>query len=213
MIKTQYKKQYEFYRNHLRFWFLWCLLAFFVAAVVSSVLFTMNPDQAKAVISRFIQQAMESGMIDETGEISTIMLLINNVRATITSTVFGFIPFLFLPAWTILSNGAMTGAAYAMTASSGGDISVPHTMLQMAAGILPHGIFEIPAFLLGASMGVLICRNILCRLVLELRPRVIPWKYMFANIARVYLTIVIPALIIAALIENNITPLVMQFVG
>jgi len=79
-------------------------------------------------------------------------------------------------------------------------------LLFLMAGILPHGVFEIPAVLLscalGMEIGVVVCEKALGRDVSV--------KKTMLTCLRTYLKVVVPLLLVAALVEAYVTPLVMQ---
>ena len=75
------------------------------------------------------------------------------------------------------------------------------------AGILPHGIFELPALVLSISCGVCLCRN-MCRLVTG-SDRRIPMVELLSDLLRVMLLVVLPLTVLAAVMECYVTPVVM----
>ena len=85
-------------------------------------------------------------------------------------------------------------------------------MVLYLAGILPHGIFELPALLISAACGVCLCRN-MSRLVTS-SPKRVPMVELLSDLLRVMLLIVLPMTVAAAFIEAYVTPLVMSlFMG
>ncbi len=79
-------------------------------------------------------------------------------------------------------------------------------LLFLMAGILPHGVFEIPALLLscalGMEIGVAVCEKALGKDVSV--------KNAVVTCLRTYLKVVVPLLLVAALVEAYVTPLIMQ---
>ena len=114
---------------------------------------------------------------------------------------FLFFAVLALPVLSLLVNGAMVGIVGAMYVLSG------LSPLYFLAGILPHGILELPAIVLSAACGVYLCRN-MCRLVTS-SPKRIPMVEVLGDLLRVLVLLVAPMTVAAALIECCVTPAVM----
>ena len=86
-----------------------------------------------------------------------------------------------------------------------------HTGQSMAmffASILPHGIFEIPALILSVSLGTILCIYVV--LALFRHKKAIPMLDLLTNILRTLLLVIFPLIVISAVIETYITPLIMQ---
>jgi stage II sporulation protein M len=73
-------------------------------------------------------------------------IILNNLLASSMAIILGFL-FGLIPIYLLVSNGLFIGY---MAANRGDEI----TMLYFLKGILPHGIFEIPAFILACAMGM-----------------------------------------------------------
>ena len=84
---------------------------------------------------------------------------------------------------------------------------VPGQWLLRAAGILPHGIFELPALCLSLAAGLCLCQNI-NRYIRKNEKGIM--KPLLLNILRVTGLVVIPLLVVAAIMESYVTPAVMQ---
>ena len=112
------------------------------------------PEVVDKVLEAFMNQIQEAGVVDETGELSVFALLMNNWRAMLTSAIWGLIPFLFLPVLSLFVNGALVGLLGGWVLQRGGSLAF------YCAGILPHGVFEIPALVLSAACGVYLCRGL-----------------------------------------------------
>jgi len=73
-------------------------------------------------------------------------ILLNNLLASILSILLGLF-FGIFPLYFLVSNGLLLG--FVATDRSGGQ-----TFLYFLKGIVPHGIFEIPAFILACALGL-----------------------------------------------------------
>ena len=128
-----------------------------------------------------------------------LLLLANNLRACAVTMLYGLIPFVRLPALALGVNAVLLGglaACYAATDT---------TMLLYAASLLPHGIFELPALILAFSMGLYICGHLTRRCRRD--PAALPLGACLGLAARLLVFLLLPLLILAALTEAYVTPL------
>lgn len=190
----------EFFRTDFRRTILGCTLGLAAAVVLGAVIALAAPETVTEMLSAFQSMVEEAGVIDEAGRLSVFGVLMNNWRAMLVSAAYGFIPFLFLPVLSLLVNGVILGMLGAVYASGG-------ALLMYAAGILPHGIFELPALILSIACGVQLCRN-MCRLVVS-SPRRAPMVELLGDLLRVMVLLVAPMTAAAAFIESYVTPAVM----
>lgn len=178
-----------------------CALGMAAAAILGAGIGLAFPQQAAQILNSFMEQVEQSGVIDEAGQMSVFSLLMNNWRAMLLTAMYGFIPFLFLPLISLLVNGALLGVVTAAYHANG------MSMALLLAGLLPHGIFELPAMVLSIACGVQLCRN-MCLLVTS-SPRRVPMVELLGDLLRVMVLLVAPMTVAAALIECYVTPLVM----
>lgn len=201
-IKEQIALLADFLRGGFRRTAGFCALGMVGAAALGAVIGLLFPQQAAQVLNAFMEQAEQSGVIDEAGQMSVFSLLLNNWRAMLLSAAYGFIPFLFLPIISLLSNGALLGLLGALVYSQGA------SLLFFAAGILPHGVFELTALVLSIACGVTLCRN-MCDLAVSNQKRV-PLPSLLEDLLRVLVLLVAPLTVAAAFMECYVTPLVMD---
>ena len=181
---------------------LWgCVLGMLLAVVLGVGIGLLFPQRAYDAVSAFMDQIADSGVINEAGEMSVFALLLNNWRAMLVSAAYGFVPFLFLPLLSLMVNGALMGLLAALMVSNGS------SLLAFLAGIVPHGIFEIPALLLSIACGVYLCRN-MCRVVVS-SPDRIPLLELLEDLLRVIVLVIAPLTAVAAFVECYVTPVVM----
>lgn len=202
-LKEQFVLLRHFWGAYLPKFLRFSCLFFLVSAALGFFLGLTEPDTTAAVLESFSQLAEESGVLDKaTGGIALFPLLENNWMAMLTTMVMGFIPFLLLPAVSLLSNGVLVGVlagVYCTTEELG--------LGLFLAGILPHGIFEIPALLLSGACGVALCLNT-SRFFLGRSPR--PVLPLIEDLLRVLLLLVAPLTVAAAAVECYITPLILS---
>ena len=182
---------------------LWmCALGMLLTVLLGVGIGLLVPEQAAQTMNTFMEQAAQSGVVNEEGEMSVFALLMNNWRAMLLSAAYGIIPFLFLPLISLLSNGVLLGVLGGLLHASG------QSMLFYAAGILPHGIFELTALVLSIACGVTLCRN-MCRLAVS-SPQRIPMVELLGDLLRVLVMVVAPLTVAAAFTECYVTPVIMS---
>ncbi len=120
----------------------------------------------------------------------------NAVKAfamTILGTFFGIVPVLFLAV-----NGLLIGVTSSVIIAGKG-------VEFLFVGTAPHGIIEVPAFLIAGAYGLRLGR----KYYRHLRHRD-PFKPLFYRIMREMVKIVLPLLAVASFIETFITSALLQ---
>ena len=197
-MKKQFRAIGDFWRAEYGRYVGMTAAAFLVLLVLAYIAGRLFPDIPVSVISAFNEDIAGSGIVQEDGSFNVLALFTNNLRAMVLGVLYGFIPFLYLPALALGVNAAILG----MLASL-----IDGQWLLLAAGILPHGIFELPALFLSLAAGLCLCQNI-NRYIRKNEKGIM--KPLLLNILRVTGLVVIPLLVIAAIMESYVTPAVMQ---
>jgi len=83
-----------------------------------------------------------------------------------------------------------------------------HTPLFVAAALLPHGIFEIPAFIISGALGILLAQSLIAEWYGGGDSAIAAYSQ-----ARLFLAVVLPLVVIAACVEAFITPVVIHLVA
>ena len=196
--------QWHLTNRYLRQRLLWPGLIAFVlflgAAVGGYFLFASNTAAAEQFLSALRDTFASKGLYDA-GALLPLLLLGNNLLAAAQCIVSGGIPFLFLPGWNLLLNGGIIGVVL----TSGQVFGGASPIRLFVTGILPHGIFEIPALILAGAVGLRLC-HILCRQILGRSAQTNPLDEL-KRIPGVFCFYVIPLLILAAVVESYLTPL------
>ena len=165
---------------------------FLLATAAGYVSAYFNPD----IIDELMGQFEESyGWIAEESP-TMIMLIIfanntlNSFIAMLLGTFFGIWPVIF-----ILINGFFIGVVVFSSVQEYG-------ILVVLFALLPHGIIELPMIFISASMGlrlgVLAFQKIF-------KIKEIRFKYELFSAIRFFVTVIVPLLFIAAIIETFIT--------
>lgn len=180
----------------------WCALGLVISAVLGWGTSLGSPQAADQMIEQFMLAVEEAGVTDESGNLSPLGLMANNWRAMLSPLLMGLVPFAFLPLLSLVSNGCLMGMLIPWLQRRGLGLTV------YLAGILPHGVLEIPALVLSAACGVYLCRN-MCRMIVG-SPKRVPFPELAGDLLRVMLLLVFPLTAAAALLEAYVTPVVMS---
>ena len=129
----------------------------------------------------------------------SVFLFVNNLEACIL-LFLGGATFGILTLFIMSLNGIMIGAIMEI-------VHHDHSVTFVAAAILPHGIFEIPAFILAGALGIMLAHSLVAE-----------W-YGGADavgeanrFARIFVMYVLPLVAIAATVEAFITPAIIRLV-
>lgn len=133
------------------------------------------------------------------GHFSASFLFFNNTRSMAVIFLVGMVSFSVLGVLFYMINVALIGGVYALLQLLG-----VAPLPIFLAGVLPHGIFELPALLIGSAVVLYIGAALVTpqngksmgEVVIEL----------MADWAKIFVGLVVPLLAIAALIEAYITP-------
>lgn len=201
ILKKQYSICFAFFVDELKRIILMAAFAAVILTLVSTLYVKNNPDVGWEWMRNFIASMSFTEVFDDAGNLSVVGLLLNNVRACMAAIGLGIIPFLFLPVIALVTNSAIIGTLFGLSMELGLPIGT------MIAGILPHGIFEIPALIMAISLGIYVCKGITMRI---LKKREGSLREDLADAGRFLALIILPLIITAAVIEAYITPLVIE---
>lgn len=140
-----------------------------------------------------------AGLVQADQHLSALFIFGNNVRVTLLILVGGMLSFSVLGIVAYLINVGFIGGVLGVLKLLGYS-----PLLLFAAGLLPHGLFEIPALMLSSAivlrMGAVLVTpqtgKSMGQVILEL----------LADWTKLFLGVVIPLLAVAALVESYITP-------
>lgn len=203
ILKKIYGDSLKFYRKDFggtAFAAGWAFAGIVVLSFLASMLF---PTQADGIVEQSAQMMQQSGMSDDGGNILFFPLLLNNLVAMITSVSYGLIPFIRLPALTLGVNGASLGLL------AGYYVHHDISLLEYLVGILPHGIFEIPALILSAALGLHLCKAVTAALREKKKGAV---STAVTQCGQILVYWILPLTILAAVIETYVTPVLFQAV-
>ncbi len=187
----------------------WIILAllFFLVGVFASTLFggsdsfvTDFTESQQPVLQKAAEIVFEGPPLQ-----GIAFLIINNLLASLLMLLLGAM--LGLPTMLgLFFNGALLGSAVTMLGREGVPI-----LNFLLLGVLPHGIFELPAFFTCAALGLKLGFHLLFPLPSKNRRESI--KFIWKEFTAVF-PLVIMLIITAAVIEVMVTPvLLVMFAG
>ena len=199
-LRANYTSLKDCWNSGLKEHFFQATAAFFILVVIFFVMGMVSP-QMQEKFTKMVYSAMD-GIVSEDGSIDGVYLLSNNISACGMIMLYGFLPFIRLPALALGINAMVLGCMAAVYLQN--DIS----LITYLAGILPHGILEFPAMFLAFAVGLYICDNI-SRFFRRDGSACSPWACL-VWLARFHLLILIPLLTAAAVVEIYVTPRILS---
>lgn len=198
---------FSFWREH-RLSLLTAIGFFLLGAIFGAIYWKELGELMKEVITQLVDKIG----ISPGGETKPFQLfwglLLNNSLASLVLIISGLL-FGIMPAWGMLLNGLIIG--YMLAAVGYGGIN-PFSMFFF--GILPHGIFEIPALVLAASYGFILGAAVFQTIIRLFRPKLREERPVkWGRIWRFFLPTVIVVLlllVVAAAIESSLTLYLVQ---
>ncbi|MBK7317058.1 MAG: stage II sporulation protein M [Anaerolineales bacterium] len=166
---------------------------------VSPVIAKASPER----LEKIEESAREMpGLANLQDTINAPFLFMNNTRAVALIFLAGLVSFSVLGVLLYMLNIGLIGGVYALLELLG-----LQPLPIFLAGVLPHGIFELPALVIGAAvvlyMGVAIVTpqtgKSMGEVIIEL----------FADWTKIFFGLVVPLLAVAAVIEAYITPVLL----
>ena len=89
-------------------------LAFLALTVLAYIVGRLVPNVPVTIIRTFNESIADAGIIRDDGSFSALALFGNNLRAMVMTVLYGFIPFLYLPALSLGLNAAIIGMLAAL---------------------------------------------------------------------------------------------------
>lgn len=172
---------------------------YWLDAVLPGLLAELNPEQVSEVLEK-IQRAVE--LNPESFQISVAFIFGRNLRAMVVMMLAGLFSFSVLGILVFFINVGLIGVVLAVFKVMGFAPGLIFTV-----GILPHGVFELPALFLSAAavlrMGVVLVTPDTSRTIGEVLIE------SLADWCKVTLGVIVPLLLVSAVIETYITPLLL----
>jgi len=174
------------------------VLCFIVAVATGAIVVLQDPTVGERLVEMIAQEIGTRIMNDEAW-IVAVKLFINNLQVSLILFVGGA-TFGVLTCVLLVSNGLLVGGVMELVRQQQG-------LAYTAAAILPHGIFEVPAILIAATLGIHLGELL--------------WRELHGSgdaaagalvMGRIFCAVIIPLLAVAAIIEAFITPEIINLV-
>jgi len=178
---------------------------FIVITTFFGATYYQNAELAKELLEPYMEMIQD--MMTEDGSITWSKLFLNNIFACAQAVGMGIVPLLFLPIFVLLSNSIMTGAVMGLSIAEAGMDPIKSIIF----GILPHGIFELPGLFISIALGFYLCRYMTRALFRRKQEQTL--LDVLNAVAKGYVTVVLPLLTIASVIECFVTPELMAWAG
>jgi stage II sporulation protein M len=176
-----YKKCWNFLKESKNFFYLSIII--FIGFIIIGFIFPyFFEDLIKKYLEQLLLKIQGKNIIQLTS-----FIFFNNLKASLFSLVFGIF-FGIFPIIILISNGYFAGVVFRKAVSQAG--------LGIMWRVLPHGIFEIPAFIISASLGI--------KIGFEIFKKGRKFKKNIKEAFRFFVLVIIPLLIIAAIIEGSL---------
>lgn len=200
MVKKRYnlesnkKNKNNFFENYKKSWsyikeskkFILIVVLIFLFSLIFGFLY--HPDEISSVLLEYINKIVEDTQGMNSWEM-ILFIFMNNIRVGFMGIIYGFLLGIPSIAFTFV-NGYVVGFVSSLAVSSSGASSL--------LGLLPHGIFELPAIFISFSMGIKLGTFVFYKDKMDKFVR------FFKESLRVFLFVVVPLLIIAAIIEGTL---------
>ena len=176
-------------------------IAFFLVMLIICIAALLLPELREHAMDRIFALMTGKDLMTPEGDISFLALFSNNMTACIFVMLYGLLPFVRLSALELGLNAALMGVLAAYSITEG-------TLLAFVMGVVPHGIFELPALFLAFGMGLFVCGQLTRRCKKD--------KSAYSLLDCLTLTskllflVLVPLLLLAAAVEAWITPAVMM---
>ena len=178
-------------------------IIFVLISVVSYFIVLSLPEESiKYLLEQISIMYDLENMATKNGFEMFLSLFIHNLRASGMNMISFIIPTFIFPVVSLIVNGAAMGVVFGI----GSYIGAENMFLMFLKFVLPHGIFEIPEFILSCAIGikftVILIKKIFGRAKEE------TFKYHFDKMCKLVFIYVIPFLLIAAFLEGIVEPFI-----
>lgn len=176
----------------------WLLAVGAALGLIGSLFFPQVVSQLLSSVFSMLEELGKEILQEQPPLQGTITLFMHNLRAVFGMSLFGVVLGIF-PLLGMLVNGSLLGVVLAA------GLTGQASLLAIVVGILPHGVIEIPALVIGAGTGLYLGWGVFNK---RLWPG---YKVAFVHAFKAFVLCTI-MLAVAAIIEVNITPVLIDLV-
>jgi stage II sporulation protein M len=171
---------------------------FCISAAVGAVVVALHPHLGTALL-QVVRDQVLGNVLDQDPLVLFLKIFLNNLEACIL-LFLGGATFGSLTLLIIALNGIVIGGIFELVREQRG-------ILYVLAAILPHGVVEVPSFLLSGALGLVLADALRREWSAGKGAAETAW-----TLARVFVRIVLPLVLLAAFIEAFITPGIINLV-
>lgn len=175
-------------------------IAFCILIVLFFAANLLLPELRQWAMDQILSIMMGKDLTTPSGNLSFLALFVNNMQACIFTMLYGLLPYLRLPAMALGINAGLIGVLAASSIAEG-------KSLLFLVSIVPHGLFELPALILAFGMGLYVCGQMTQRCKKDKSAHSL--LDCLVLISRFLFLVLVPLLLVAALVEAWVTPLLM----
>ena len=187
-FKENYHESFNYIKDSRKYIYF-AIAAFFVFALLGFLV--PAPQGIVEQIMKFIEELLKK--TENMNHFELIrFIFFNNLQSSFYGMIFGVV-FGIFPMITIIANGYLLGFVAAMSVQYGG--------VFILWRLFPHGIFELPAVFISLGLGLKLGMFIFQKNKSESFK-----KYLWSSI-KVFVFVIIPLLIVAAVIEGSLISL------
>lgn len=177
---------------------IFAAILFTVSVALGVVAVARDPAVGMEVMTLFRDQ-VAAQLLSDSPPVLAAKIFLNNL-ATCLLLFLGGASLGIVTVLVLTANGLLIGAVAELVRQQQGPLFI-------AAALVPHGIFEIPAFLIAGGLGLLLGQALMAEWhgAADAAAAAVP-------LARLFLRIVVPLLAVAAVVEAFITPAVLSMI-
>lgn len=195
-IKKQYQISWEFMKKRINKTWIFCIIIFILLVIGITVL-SLNQN-----FENFINGLLSTSPDSSTNPETWYEYLYYNGQATLINIMIGIVPFIPLVLYLFLMNALGIGLTLGVATSHG-----INPILFAFFGLVPHGIFEVPANCLGSALGLVLWIFVTKKVIRKNKEPLLPF---LIQCLRVFVLFILPLLLVAGIIEANITPIILN---
>ncbi len=147
-IGQLYGSEWAVFRADYKRSFKWAARVLGIGFVLGYLVFYFRPEMAQKGLV-YVLRSLKDIPVGGPPLVLAATLFYHNSLASLLAAAAGLVPFIGLPIFDPLVNGAALGLISAISGRMGQNVP-----LLLLKGVVPHGIFEIPAVLYATAIGI-----------------------------------------------------------
>ncbi|MDD3111267.1 MAG: stage II sporulation protein M [Methanofollis liminatans] len=171
----------------------------FLLGIAAGYAVLLSGDPVADQLIEAVKNGVFADILGDSPGMLALKIFLNNLQACLL-LFLGGATFGLLTLFILLSNGLIIGVF-------AGEIAERLGPIGLAVGLIPHGIFELPALFIAAALGLALARSLLADI-----SGAGDAAAEAARLGGFFLRTVVPLLAAAAVVEAFITPALLQIV-